>query len=109
MLRSLLAAQCGMVVTEPTPPAPSSQCRAAPHHTLPTRGASRSGTVMPLDDQSGTAAMCHLHCMHELVAQMAVNSQDVEVAPGNPNQFWSASEDGSIREYDKRCTCAFST
>lgn len=31
--------------------------------------------------------------------------QDVEVAPGNPNQFWSASEDGTIREYDKRCRC----
>jgi len=26
----------------------------------------------------------------------------VETAPGDPNQFWSASEDGTVRQFDKR-------
>lgn len=28
--------------------------------------------------------------------------QDVEVEPGNPHLFWSASEDGCVRQYDAR-------
>ena len=52
-------------------------------------------------------AIC-ITCIVESLTSLS-HLQDVEVAPGNPNQFWSASEDGSIREYDKRCTCAFST
>ncbi len=32
-------------------------------------------------------------------------AQAVETVPGNPNQFWSASEDGSVRQFDKRLRC----
>lgn len=29
-------------------------------------------------------------------------TQGVEVEPGNPNLFWSAAEDGTVRQYDAR-------
>ena len=29
-------------------------------------------------------------------------TQDVEVEPGNPYLFWSAGEDGTIRQFDAR-------
>jgi hypothetical protein len=29
--------------------------------------------------------------------------QDVEVEPHNPHLFWSASEDGTVRQFDVRC------
>jgi hypothetical protein len=30
-------------------------------------------------------------------------AQEVEVAPGEPHLFWSAAEDGQVRQYDTRC------
>ena len=33
--------------------------------------------------------------------------QAVEVEPHNPNMFWSASEDGTVRQFDKRCRCGY--
>jgi WD domain, G-beta repeat len=63
MLHSQLAAQCGMDATEPTPPAPSSPCPAAPHRTPPTRGASRSGRChAPVNQWQLRHAIC-ITCM----------------------------------------------
>lgn len=31
-----------------------------------------------------------------------VPTQGIEVEPGNPNLFWSAAEDGTVRQYDNR-------
>ena len=36
---------------------------------------------------------------------MSALQQAVEVEPMNPNLFWSASEDGTVRQFDKRCRC----
>jgi hypothetical protein len=38
------------------------------------------------------------HTLHLLTAV-----QEVEVAPGDPHLFWSAAEDGQVRQYDTRC------
>ena len=32
--------------------------------------------------------------------------QSVEVEPGNPHLFWSASEDGTVRQFDTRMRSA---
>lgn len=31
--------------------------------------------------------------------------QDVKVEPMNPHNFWSAGEDGMVRQFDTRCRC----
>ena len=33
--------------------------------------------------------------------------QCVEVEPGNPHLFWSASEDGTVRQFDTRMRCVY--
>lgn len=33
---------------------------------------------------------------------VCAHPQDVEVAPGDPNIFWSAGEDGMVRQFDRR-------
>ena len=49
-----------------------------------------------------TSGRCVCHCRAADGAAYAAAKQAVEVEPLNPNLFWSAAEDGTVRQFDKR-------
>mmetsp|Transcript_4466 Transcript_4466/g.10812 ORF Transcript_4466/g.10812 Transcript_4466/m.10812 type:complete len:654 (-) Transcript_4466:616-2577(-) len=68
-------------------------------HTLDARGAPPCGGRR----RSASGSFASAPCSTKSFACHRSRVKDVEVQPHNPHMFWSASEDGTVRQFDTRC------